>query len=45
MSGPWEEESLGWTSLGDVGVVVEKNGKGDLGCFGVMQVGLCLAWV
>lgn len=44
--GPWEEGSLGWRSLVDVGGVVGagRNGKGDLGCFGVMQVGLGLAW-
>lgn len=44
--GPWEEGSLGWMSLGDVGGIVGvwRNGKGDLGCFGVMQVGLGSAW-
>lgn len=42
MSGPWEEESLGWMSLGDVGGGVEagRNGKGEWGCSGVKQVGL-----
>lgn len=44
--GPWEEGSLGWMSLGDVGggAGVGKSGKGDLGCFGVMQVGLGSTW-
>lgn len=43
--GPWEGESLGCMSLGDVCGIVRKvrSGKGDLGCFGVMQVGLGLA--
>lgn len=43
--GPWEEGSLGWMSLGDVGggVGAGRNGKGDWDCFGVMQVGLGLA--
>lgn len=42
MPGPWERESLGWLSLGGVGVCVEaeRNGKGDWGCFGVMREGL-----
>lgn len=33
-------------SLRDVGGIVgaEKNGKGDLGCFAVMQVGLGSTW-
>lgn len=33
-------------SLGDVGGIVGawRNGKGDLGCFGVMQVDLGSAW-
>lgn len=41
MPGPWEEESPGSMSLGDVsvGVGAGKNGMGDWDCFGVMQVG------
>lgn len=44
--GPWEEGSLGWMSLGDAGggVGAGRYGKGDWGCFGVMQVGLGSAW-
>lgn len=41
--GPWKEGSLGWMRLGDVcgSVEAERNETSGLGCFGVMQVGLC----